>query len=85
MCIFAVTPQIAIGDDQFLANFLDDKAMKCVETVLRLDNCTITTNGFCRAIDVNNFQISFVKDKIYLFPPPSPSLSNNSFVASKIN
>ncbi|CAG9535771.1 unnamed protein product [Cercopithifilaria johnstoni] len=52
LSIFALTPQTAIGDDQFLANFLEGKATKCLEqTVLRIDNSAITTNGFCRAIE----------------------------------
>ncbi|VBB28226.1 unnamed protein product [Acanthocheilonema viteae] len=52
LSIFALTPQTAIGDDQFLADFLEGKATKCLkETVLRIDNSSITTNGFCRAIE----------------------------------
>uniref|UniRef100_A0A1I7VRF3 FTH domain-containing protein n=1 Tax=Loa loa TaxID=7209 RepID=A0A1I7VRF3_LOALO len=52
LSIFALTPQITIGDDQFLVDFLESKAKKCLEeTVLRIDNSSITTKGFCRAID----------------------------------
>ncbi|VDN92117.1 unnamed protein product, partial [Brugia pahangi] len=53
LSIFALTPQIAIGDDEFLAKFLEGKATKYLEeTILRIDNSLITTNGFCQAIDV---------------------------------
>ncbi|KAM3718114.1 F-box only protein [Dirofilaria immitis] len=50
--IFAITPQTIIGDDQFLADFLDGKNMNySAETVLRIDNSSITTNGLYQAID----------------------------------
>uniref|UniRef100_A0A8R1TX37 F-box domain-containing protein n=1 Tax=Onchocerca volvulus TaxID=6282 RepID=A0A8R1TX37_ONCVO len=52
LSIFAVTPPTTIGDDEFLADFLEGKVTKCLEeTVLRIDNSSITTNGICRAID----------------------------------
>lgn len=73
MSIFALTPQIAIGDDQFLADFLESKTMKCSEeTVLRLDNSSITTNGFYRAIEVSNF--FFTQKKV------SVTVSNQNLV-----
>ncbi|VDN08472.1 unnamed protein product [Thelazia callipaeda] len=52
LSIRAVTPQIVIGDDQFLIDFLKDKARKYPrETVLQLDYSSITTSGFFHAID----------------------------------
>ncbi|VDK85474.1 unnamed protein product [Litomosoides sigmodontis] len=52
LSVFALTPQTSIGDDQFLADFLDRKARKCLqETVLRIDNSSITVNGFCQVIE----------------------------------
>lgn len=66
LSIFALTPQTAIGDDQFLADFLEGKATKCLEeTVLRIDNSSITTNGFCRAIDVSNL-VNCLQKKIFM-------------------